>query len=182
MSKYLCVGLAKEIMVSIKDEDMAKRIEEDFFSKVEKNLYNVEITSFKNSSSQYLVFKLKDDMLFKYAMDLMIEQHQKYLKSRHSKEAIKYYQNLKSKNKEEFIELINNENNRYLYNFDLGWYGFDFSYIFEERVSAYITEFLEFHCSEKTYMEEYYTFFNYIRNLLLNSTENPLKTALAISL
>ncbi len=182
MSKYLCVGLAKEIMVSVEDEDMAKRIEKYFFSIVEKDLYDVELTSFENSNKLNLIFKLKDGMLFKHAMDLMIEQNQKYIKSRHSKEAIKYYQNLKSKSKEEFINLINTENNKFLYNFKLGWYGFDISYIFEEKVDAYITEFLEFHCSEKTFMEEYSTFFNYMRNLLINSTNNPLRTALAVSL
>ena len=182
MSKYLCVGLAKEIMVKAEDEDMAKKLEKDFFSKVDRNLYDVELTSFENYNYLYLVFRLKDDMLVKYAMDLMIEQNQKYIKSRDSKEAIKYYKKLKNKSNEEFIELINTENNRFLYNFRLGWYGFDISYIFENRVDAYITEFLEFHCSEKTFMEEYSTFFNYMRNLLINSTANPLRTAIAIAL
>lgn len=182
MSKYLCVGIAKEIMVEVKDEEMAKRIEEDFYEKVEKNLFDAELILSERTNKLYLIFKLNDDILAEHAMDLMIEQNQKYIKSEYSDEAIEYYKNIKCKSKEEILELINTENNPYLYNFALGWYGFDFAYLFKENVNAYITEFITFHCSEKTFMEEYYEFFNYMRNLLINSTDNPLRTALAVSL
>ena len=39
MSKYLCVGIARKIMVEVMDEKMAKRIEEEFYEKVEKDLF-----------------------------------------------------------------------------------------------------------------------------------------------
>lgn len=182
MSKYLCVGIAKEIMVEVRDEKMSKIVEADFNKKVDENLYDTELLFSERTKKLYIIFKLKDDMLAKHAMDLMIEQNQKYLKSRYSRDAIEYYQNIKNKSQEEILELINTENNPYLYNFDLGWYGFDIGYLFDIEVNAYITEFVTFHCSEKTFMEEYYDFFNYIRNLLINSTENPLRTALAVSL
>ena len=182
MSKYLCVGIAKEIIVETKDEDEAKRIIEDFFEKVDKNLYDVELARSEKTEEIDVYFELKDDMLAEHAMDLMIEQHKKFIKDSRSDEAIQYYQNIKSKSKEEILELINTENNPYLFNFKLGWWGFDIGYLFKEEVHAYIMEFVTFHCSEKTFMEEYYTFFNYMRNLLINSTDNPLRTALAISL
>lgn len=182
MSKYLCVGIAREIIVETNDEDMAKRVVEDFFEKVDRNLYDVELARSEKSQIIDVYFELKDDMLAKHAMDLMIEQNQKYIKSKESDKAIEYYKNIKSKSKEEILELINTENNPYLYKFTLGWYGFDIAYLFKERVSAYITEFVTFHTSEKTFMEEYYTFFNYMRSLLINSTDNPLRTALAVSL
>lgn len=182
MSKYLCVGISKEVVVEVRDKDMVKIIKKDFFNKIERNLYNVKSSSSKESDIIYITFKLKDDILAEYGMDLIIEQYQKYIKSSDSDEAIKYYKNIKSKSKEEILNLIDNENNPYLYTFTFGRYGFDIGYLFEERVDAYITEFVTFHCSEKTYMEEYYVFFNYIRNVLINSTENPLRTALAISL
>ena len=182
MSKYLCVGIAKEVIAEAKDENMAKIIEKEFFKKFERNLYNVELSTSEKSKKLYVVFRLKDDILAEHAMDLMIEQNEKYMKSEHSKEAIEYYKNIKRKTKEEILKLIDTENNLYLYNFKIGWYGFDIGYIFTETVSAYITEFVTFHCSQKTFMEEYYEFFNYIRNILINSTDNPLRTAIAISL
>ncbi len=182
MSKYLCVGLAKEIEVQVRDEKMAKKIEEDFFSKVDKEIYEVKYEITKNDSSSYIVFNLKDELLAKYAMDLMIEQHEKYIKSRYSADAIEYYKGIKEKSEKEILELINTENNEYINTFRLGWLGFDISFLFESRVDAYITEFTTFHCSFKTFMEEYYTYFKYVRNLLINSTENPLRTALAVSL
>lgn len=182
MSKYLCVGIAKEIMVEVKNEEMAKRVEEDFYEKVEKNLFEAELITSERTNKLYLIFKLNDDILAEHAMDLMIEQNQKYIKSKYSNEAIEYYKNIKCKSKEEILELIDTENNPYLFNIALGWYGFDIGYLFKEDVSAYITEFVTFHCSEKTFMEEYYIFFNYMRNLLINSTDNPLRTALAVSL
>lgn len=182
MSKYLSVGIAKEIIVEAEDEDMAKRIIKDFFEKVDRNIFDVELVKSKKSEIIDVYFELKNDMLVEHAMDLMIEQNQKYIKSKRSDEAIEYYKKIKGKNKEQILELINTENNPYLYKFSLGWYGFDIAYLFNERVEAYITEFVTFHTSEKTFMEEYYTFFNYMRNLLINSTDNPLKTALAVSL
>lgn len=182
MSKYLSVGIAKEIIVEANDEDMVKRIVDDFFEKVDRNLYNVELDRSEEKQKIYIYFELKDDMLAEHAMDLMIEQNKKYIKSKQSDKAIEYYKKIKSKSKEEVLELINNENNSYLYKFTLGWYGFDIAYLFKERVDAYITEFVTFHTSEKSFMEEYYTFFNYMRNLLINSTDNPLRTALAVSL
>lgn len=182
MSKYLCVGLAKQIIVEVEDEKMAKEVELDFFEKVEKNLYNIEYETSEKRNALYIIFSLKDDLIVNYAIDLMIEQHEKYIKSEYSKEAIEYFKNIKNKEKKEILDLINTENSPYMYNFKLGWFGFDASYLFKENVDAYITEFLEFHCSEKTFMEDYITFLRYMRNVLVNSTDNPLRTALAVSL
>lgn len=182
MSKYLCVGLAREIVVAVRDEEMAKEVELDFFKKVDRDLYNVQYEPIDEEKISYLFFNLKDEMMAKYAMDLMIEQHEKYIKSRYSEKAIEYFKNIKSKDEKEIINLINTENNPNIYTFRLGWLGFDISYLFEKRVGAYITEFTTFHCLEKTFMEEYSDFFRYMRNLLVNSTDNPLRTALAVSL
>ena len=182
MSKYLCVGLAKEIVVQVRDEKMAKEIEAEFFNKVDKEIYEVKYEIPENDSRAYVVFNLKEDLMAKYAMDLMIEQHEKYIKSEDSAEAIEYYKHIKEKSEKEILELINTENNEHMYTFRLGWFGFDISFLFETSVDAYITEFTTFHCSFKTFMEEYYTYFKYMRNLLINSTENPLRTALAVSL
>ncbi len=180
MSKNLCVGLAKKIVVTVIDKEMAKEVELYFFKKVDKNLYNVGYVPAENPG--FVTFKLKDEMLAKYAMDLMIEQHERYLKSRYSEEAIEYYKNIKSKDEKEIINIINTENNDYMYTFRTGLSGFDISYLFENRVEAHISEFLTFHCSQETFMEEYREFFKYMRNLLIYSTYNPLRTALAISL
>lgn len=182
MSKYLCVGLAKEIVVAVRNEEMAKEVETDFFKTVDKNLYNVKYNSNEDELTSYVMFSLKDDMLAEYAMDLMIEQHQKYIKSMYSAKAIEYYKKIKSKDKKEIIRLINTENSADLFTFNLGWFGFTAGCFFEKPVKAYITEFTTFHCSEKTYMEEYNDFFRYMRNVLVNSTDNPLRTALAVSL
>mgnify|MGYP007101880757 CR=1 FL=1 len=182
MGKYLCVGLAKQIIARAEDEKMAEELTKDFFSKVERNLYEVEYEINKRDDTRYLIFNLKDDMIYNHAMDLIIEQHEKYIKSPSSEEAIQRFKEIKDKNKKEFMSIINTINEPYMSNFKLGWFGFDIAFLFEKRVDAYITEFLEFHCSEKTYMEEYYSFFRYMRNILINSTKNPLRTALAVSL
>ena len=182
MSKYLCVGLAKEIVVQVRDEKMAKKIEGEFFNKVDKEIYEVKYEITENNGKSYIFFNLKEELLAKYAMDLMIEQHEKYIKSKYSAEAIEYYKNIKEKSEKEILELIDTENNEYMHTFRLGWFGFDISFLFETRVDAYITEFTTFHCSFKTFMEEYYTYFKYMRNLLINSTDNPLRTALVVSL
>ncbi len=182
MSKYLCVGLAKEILVVVRDAKMAKEVELDFFKKVDRNLYNVQYRTIEWDENAYIIFKLKDEMLAKYAMDLMIEQHEKYIKSEYSEKAIEYFKNIKSKDEKEIINIINTENNHNMCTFRLGWFGFDINYLFEKRVESYVTEFLTFHCSQETFMEEYYDFFRYMRNLLINSTDNPLRTALAVSL
>lgn len=79
MSKYLSVGIAKEIIVEANDEDMAKRIVDDFFEKVDRNLYNVELDRSEEKQKIYIYFELKDDMLAEHAMDLMIEQNKKYI-------------------------------------------------------------------------------------------------------
>ena len=180
MSGNLCVGLAKKIAVTIIDKEMGKEVELYFFKKVDKNLYNVGYVP--SEKPGFVTFELKDEMLAKYAMDLMIEQHERYLKSRYSEEAIEYYKNIKSKDEKEIINIINTENNDYMYTFRTGLSGFDISYLFGNRVEAHITEFLTFHCSQKTFMEENMEFFKYMRNLLIYSTYNPLRTALAIAL
>lgn len=182
MGKYLCVGLAKEITVAVWNEKMAKEVEFDFFEKFDHNIYDAKYETTEDESRSYVIFKLKEDLLAEYAMDLMIEQHEKYIKSVFSAEAIEYYRNIKSKSKKEIINLINTENKQELYTFRMGWFGFDISYLFDMSVNAYITEFTTFHCSQKTYMEEYSDFFRYMRNILINSTDSPLRTALVVSL
>lgn len=182
MSKYLCVGLAKEIVVVVRDEKMAKEVELDFFKKFDKDIYDVKYDAKEDESRSYVIFNLKEVLMAKYAMDLMIEQHEKYIKSKFSEKAIKYFKNIKSKSEKEVINLINTENESELYTFRIGWCEFDISFLFDMRVDAYITEFTTFHCSQKKYMEEYSEFFRYMRNILVNSTDNPLRTALAVSL
>ena len=182
MSKYLCVGLAKEIVAVVRDEKMAKEVELDFFKKFDKDIYDVRYDAKADERRLYVFFNLKEDLMAKYAMDLMIEQHEKFIKSKFSEGAIKYYKDIKSKSKEEIIHLINTENKEELFTFRIGRYIFNISFLFDVRVKAYITEFTTFHCSQKTYMEEYSEFFKYMRNILLNSTDNPLRTALVVSL
>ena len=67
-------------------------------------------------------------------MDLMIEQHEKYIKLEHSAETIEQYKSIKEKSEKEIINLINTKNNNYMHTFRLGWFGFDISFLFETCV------------------------------------------------
>ena len=70
MSKYLCVGLARKMVVAVIDKEMAKEVELYIFKKVDRNLYNVGYVPTEEKTA-FITFKLKDEMLAKYAMDCM---------------------------------------------------------------------------------------------------------------
>ena len=155
------------------------KIEKDFFRTVDRNLYDVAV----DEEEEHVYFDLKNDMLAKYGIDLMKEQYEKYINPKNLDEVIQYYKNINSKKENERLEIINTENCPYLYKFELGWYGgFNAVSFFNLKVNASITEFVSYHSSYKNFMEEQGEFLKYTRNLLLNSTDNPLKTALTIAI
>ena len=181
MSKYLCFGIAKEVVAKMEDgwhQYSEEEIKKDFFKTVDKSLYDVSV----NKEENMICFRLKDEMLAKYGIDLIKEQYEKYIKPENLEEALNYYNQINEKGQDEKIKLINEENCEWLYTFRLGWYGLDAKAFFDLEIDAYITELVSYHTSEKTYMEVYCEFLKYTRNLLINSTENPLKTALAVAI
>lgn len=180
MSKYLDFGIAREITASMRREYhtyTSKEIIDDFFKTVDRKLYDVSIIEEK-----YIIFNLKDEKLLKYGIDLIKEQYEKYIRTNNIEEILEGLNNLNNKTDEEKLRIINNESSYYLQDIRMGWYGFDANAFFDLPIEAYITDFLTYHDSNKTFMEEYNEFLKYVRNLLIKSTDNPLKTALAVSI
>ncbi len=179
MSKYLDFGIAREVVASIEGRDYTyKEVIEDFFKTVDKNLYDIETIE----DEKCVRFNLKDEMLLKYGINLIKEQYEKYIKPDDIGEITKVLDELNSKTTSEKMETLNDKSLYFLQDIKLGWQGFDAQAFFELPIEAYITDFLVYHDSSTTFMEEYSEFLKYTRNLLLNSTDNPLKTALTISI
>lgn len=181
MGKYLDFGIAREIVASMESgyhTYTAKEIIDDFFKTVDRKLYDVLIIEDKKC----VKFNLKDEMLLRYGIDLIKEQYEKYIKTKNNEEIIEKLEDLNTKTNEEKLDIINNKSFHYLQDMKLGWYSFDARAFFDLPIDAYITDFLSYHDSNKTFMEVYSEFLRYVRNLLIESTDNPLKTALAISI
>ena len=177
MSSYLCYGIAKEVVAEKNSrwkDYTDEEIIQDFFRTVDRNIYDV------SSDEKYVYFNLKDELLAKYGIDLIKEQYEKYIEIKEKKEIIQKLEDINLKDNKEKLKIINEAHEEYLDNFqDIGLDAYSF---FELRLVADITEMIVYHCSWKSYLEVYDEFLKYNRNLLMNSTDNPLKTALTVAI
>jgi len=176
MGTYLSCGIAKTIKVK-KENFSKKEIIEKLSKAIDINIYDLS-----EDTDECLKFELKKDIVEKYAVKFAEEQlkiaEQDINKTDEDSMSLK---SLENKKYDELMEIL--ESNQ-CYNFQLieGFRFFenDISYITKGLlVFADIIKFLD---DGKAIMECYSDVFRYFRNQGIENSNNPIKTAMVVTI
>jgi len=173
MGCYLACGIATEISVSKKRMTggfaTKEEIVNNLIGKLKPSVYNIEETE------NYVNFIIKKDVFEKNIISFIKEQLEKAAYS-YMEEATENVKNLEGKN---FDELMKIADQRSMVEFQL--LGGDVSYLSdgEYRCDANIIHYIS---DGKISMECYYDIFRYLRETIVESSNNPLKDAAVITI
>ncbi|MBR1883833.1 MAG: hypothetical protein IJ809_02650 [Clostridia bacterium] len=179
MGQYLRIGIATKIRVSKErrfDEDLTyEQIVDDLKETI--NIDNYNIINTKNN----VIFELKNTLIEKHAMDLILEQLEIYETKanfeRKKKELQRFNKDLLKKLNEvgysTKIDCFFLDNG--------GFYINDVSYISKCGATCY-ADMIVFICEGKILMECYFDVFRYLRQKIIESTESHIKDSIMITI
>ena len=175
MGTYLSCGIAKTIIV--KKSNYTK---EKILGQLEKSIdLNIYMEPYENE--RYLFLEMKEEFLEKYAVQFVEEQLKIAVKNYNQQEIYKeLVEDLKDKKYEELIKIA--ECNEYK-NFQLiegNRYSNDISYITNDL--TIFADIISYMLDGKFFIECYYDMFRYLRNVIIKSSANPIKTSAVISI
>lgn len=176
MGTFLSCGIAKTIQV--KKENYSKGEIMGMLSKnIDLNIYDVS-----EDTDEYLELELKKDILEKYAVKFAEEQLK--IAGEDINEVSGNKMSLKDLENKKYDELMEIADSNKCYNFQLiecfAGFSNDISYIARElSICADIIEFLG---NGKIIMECYGNVFRYFRNLVIKNSDNPIKTAMMVTI
>lgn len=190
MSKYMTLGIAKEVVVRLCAETYVLKhrdVWKEFFSDKNNDFYTAKIPQ----NGQFIVFTLKDEILEKYGMKLIKEYYKEFLNG--GTNEIKKLQELSKLGEEERRKA---QNEMYKY-YRVGINEITAETLFERKMKVSITEFISFHTFEN--IDEKQRAFHkirlivekdgyineidrekYYKKILERSSENPLSKALVL--
>ena len=176
MGRFLECGIAKTIKVE-KDRYSKEEILNKLAKSVDLNMYDA-----MQQREKYFALELKKDIMEKYAVKFVEEQlkiaGQDINKICGDKISLK---DLENKKYDELMEIAN-EKECYNFQFLDCLFGFsnDISYIAKDLfICADIIDFLG---DGKIIMECYGNVFRYFRNLAIKNSNNPIKTAMVVTI
>ena len=176
MGRFLECGIAKTIKVE-KDRYSKEKILNKLAKSVDLNIYDA-----MEEREKYFALELKKDIMEKYAVKFVEEQlkiaGQDINKICGDKISLK---DLENKKYDELMEIAN-EKECYNFQFLDCLFGFsnDISYIAKDLfICADIIDFLG---DGKIIMECYGNVFRYFRNLAIKNSNNPIKTAMVVTI
>lgn len=180
MGRYLDCGIATKITI-LKDGGYLKRryskeeILEEIGKELNLNIYNVE------ESEKEVCLNIKENILEDNIVDFITEQLNE-LKDRdeYIEEDLGKLQKIKGLNYSEIMEIANQKSIYVLQYLEGCRFANDITYITDKFI-AY-ADIISFIGNGKIFMEEYYRIFYYIRNLIIKSSKNPIKTAAVITI
>lgn len=176
MGRFLECGIAKTIKVE-KDRYSKEEILNKLAKSVDLNIYDAI-----EEREKYFELELKKDIMEKYAVKFVEEQLK--IAGEDINEISGNKMSLKDLENKKYEELMEIANSSKCYNFQLRecFAGFsnDISYIARElSICADIIEFLG---NGKIIMECYGNVFRYLRNLAIKNSDNPIKTAMMVTI
>lgn len=178
MKEYLSCGIAKRIIIrNEKENESNDAILGRIGKNIDLNLYD------RIDNEEYIILNIKKDILQKNAYELVNEQINKILMDEFNKVYTQYQ--LKELKNVKYDELIRISKFRGIdaFYFKRGdEISNDISYLDLERKCKIYCDLIQISQTGETFFECYSGMFTYFRNCIIKSSENPLKTALVITL
>lgn len=181
MGRYLYFGIAKQVVLNYKWPEgkySAQDIIDLFFSKVDKKIFDTEI----DEKNGLVYFNLKEDLLLKHGIDLIKEQFEKYIELDNYNDFIEYFEYLKEQPDEEILKVLESGHEECFRILEFEKLYSNTDLFLGRGICGYVTKLVSYFYAEKPLFAIYGSLAHYTKNLLVNSTDNPLKTALTIVL
>lgn len=171
MGSYMQFGIARRM--KIRKEKNWKEVVERVQQNVGKDLYKSRM------KGKEIILTLKEEVIEQYLADFIEEQAEKctmHIRANLLREA----SGLKGRNFDEMIEIIDNGGYQYV---QFSNYWADVSYLDPEREAEIdVEERILYLIEGKVYMEHYDELFTYMRNAIIASSQNPIRTALVLTM
>ena len=180
MGRYLYCGIATKITI-LKDKGYSKEkyskeeILEEFGKELDLSIFQVE------ENEKTVILKIKEEIFENNIVDFITEQLKelKY-RDKYIKEELEKLQEIKGLNFYEIMEFANKKRN-YVFQYLEGCIVTnDIRYITEKFITY--ADVICYVGNGKIFMEEYHNVFYYIRNLIIKSSKNPIRTAAVITI
>lgn len=180
MGRYLDCGIATKITILkdggyLRGKYSKEEILKEIGKEVDLNIYNVE------ESEKEIYLNIKETILENNIVEFITEQL-KVLedKNKYIKEALEKLQEIKGLTYSEIMKIAN-EKSIYVLQFLEGCIlANDISYITKNFIIY--ADIISYVGNGKILMEQYYSLFYYIRNLIVKSSKNPIRTAAVITI
>ena len=180
MGRYLNCGIATKITIlknkyfSIEKYSKDKILEE-MEKELDLSIFNVE------ENDEEVILNIKEEILENNIVDFINEQLND-LKNRdkYIKEALEKLQEIKGLSFSEIMETAYNKNIYVLQYLEGCLVANDISYITKKFIIY--ADVISYIGNGKIFMEECYNIFYYIRNLIIKSSKNPIRTAAVITI
>lgn len=178
MREYLSCGIAKRIIIRSKNEDESKNtILERIGRNIDLNLYD------RIDNEEYIILNIKKEIFQKNVYKLVNEQVNKILMHEFDKEYTQYQlKDLEDMKYDELIQVSKRGGINAFYFKRGDEISNDISYLDLEGKCKVYCDLIQFAQTGETIFECCKGMFTYFRNGIINSSENPLKTAIVITL
>lgn len=174
MGTYLSCGIATRLTVD-KNNYRKEEILEELKGTIDLNIYKIR----EDENKMYL--DIKEEVFEKYAIDF-IEEQLEFMKDNDEYiiESLNKIQKIKSKKYDELVEIAK-EKSIENFQFEQGfWICNDVSYL-SKKVSIYADVVL-YIFDGRAIMESYAGIFRYLRKTIIESSTNPIRTAVVITI
>ena len=172
MGRNFCCGIAKIIII----KNVANEENEIILKRIGKNI-NLKIYNILYAE-KYIVLNMKDEILEQNIYEFIKEQSKYFdLKSqKHIENDIKQLKEI------EYNKLIKN-NKLSTIKFKRGnEFCNDISYVDEERKSIMYCDIITYASIKNVFMKNDYMLFSYLRNCIINASDNIIKTSVVVTL
>ena len=178
MKEYLSCGIAKRIIIRSQNEDESKdEILVRIGRNIDLNLYD------RIDNEEYIILNIKKEIFQKNVYELVNEQINKIVMCEFDKAYTLYQlEELKNVKYDELIHISKLRGIKAFYFKRGDEKSNDISYLDLERKCKIYCDLIQISQTGETFFECYQGMFTYFRNCIINSSENPLKTALVIAL
>lgn len=182
MGRFLCVGIAKSLAVKKEYHEIDDIIEE-LRKSVDLSIYDKP-----KEGKSFIFFEMKKEYIEKYAIPFVEEQIKIALENIPDKSDYnringslqKLLNDAKNKNFQELLEMAKEQRHINFQLIEGSLFSNDISYI-SNRLTI-IADIISYLSDGKIFMETYFDMFRYLRNTIIRSSNNPIKTSAMISI
>lgn len=177
MREYLTCGLVKRMVIRSKnEEDNKELILERIGQNVDLSLYN------RIDDDEYIILNIKKDIFEKNIYELVCEQVSRFSLREYEKLLVEYeLKELKNMDYEGLIKCAK-RNPISTFRFKRGDGDNDISYLDPKGECVIYCDLIQFIQTGETFFECYNEMFTYFRNCIISSSNNPIRTAMILTL
>ena len=174
MGQYLECGIAQTIIIEKRYKEDNKTVLERIGENIDLSIYNII------EEDDYIELEMKKELFEKYAVDFIIEQSKFFRDNERTN--VESLLELKGLKYDKLIEIANEKS---IYNFqflDGNYINMDISYLDPKSKCRIYGDFISFIGDGKVFLECYNYIFTYLRNCIINSSNNPIRTSVIVTI